>query len=553
MKHAIAVAAAVFAVGPMAAAAPVGAQSYPSFPPAPTGGQAVQPSRVTAAYHMTKDNQTPVRAFSGPTSMLSDPDDPNIIVAATVDARTKVCQLVVSEDAGLTWHFSKELPAPNSYQYCQDNVAGLAVGALAWGRDGALYYAGEAFGDGEGGFRPPGGHTSEFLSKSTDLGETWTRTLVENNRGTPEPAAADYGVGLAVDRSGPADVVYVGYNRHYPVTPTDPALVDGPVVVATSTDGGETFAPGVDLNRFSKVTTVIAGQTYPLVMEGFFGGPILAAHNGTLLAVTGGQIPSDKLPPGETSNFSAGFKYPMPQLVGRSTDQGKTWTITALGPPVFTGSGSQTGIGWVPGGGPRGTWVAAYHATPADAASSGPSQIVVQRSMDDGLTWTEPLAIDQSEAGKTTTNFYPQMGVSPAGDRIDLVWHDDGGLSDFLFNVRYSYSTDGGATWAPPMLISDRPVDWNFGVSYNSDLRTPPGVASANEYAAIGWADTRLADAESQTQDNFGATVQFEPLPPENYSALAYIAAVFAGLVIAGVILLAVLALRRRGSPASPA
>jgi hypothetical protein len=530
-----------------AAPQPVAAQPspYPAFPSARFAPQSVKPQRLTAAFHMTREQQQPVRAFGGPTSMLADADDPRVMVAATADLRSRLCQLVRSTDGGRTWQFSKELPSPKAYPYCIDNVAGLAAAAVAWGRDGKLYYTAQAFGDGEGGFRPTGGHVSHMLATSTDLGDTWTTTLVEDNRGKPEPAAATYGTAVAVDTSGETDVVYVGYNQHFPTASPDSPLQNGPVVVATSTDGGKTFPPAVDLNNFSKVTTTIDGQRYPLLFEGFFGGPLLLAHDGTVLAVSGAQIPNGSLPPGQMSNFGASFAYPMPQLIGRSTDRGKTWTVSQLGPPIFSGSGSQTGMGWTPKGGGNGTYVVVYQATPASSWSSGPAQIVMQRSTDDGLTWSDPVAIDDGDRARKTTAFYPQLSVAPNG-RIDVVWQDDFGQSDFRFNVRYTYSNDGGATWAPNMTVTDRPVDFNYGVSFNSDLRHPPGVASTNEYAVIGWADPRLADDLTQTQDNFGAAVQFEALPPETNTTLSIIAAVFAGLVAAGLVLLMLLAVRRR-------
>ncbi|MFN2608329.1 MAG: sialidase family protein [Acidimicrobiales bacterium] len=532
--------------GLLAAAPWPAAAEQPSFRQATFASQAARVTRLTAAVQMTKDQPAPVRAFGGPTSMLVDPANPRVIVAATADLRTKECHLVRSTNAGRTWHFSKALPAPASYQYCMDNSAGLASSVIAWGRNHTLYYAAQAFGDNEGGFSV--GHVSEFLARSTDLGDHWTSTLVENNRGTPEPAAADYGASLAVDTSGPTDVVYVGYNQHFPAAPKDSPLNNGPVVVAVSTDAGRTFAPAVDLSGFSHLSQDIGGTAYPLIMEGNFGAPLLFAHDGVVLAVSGAQPPFDKHP--GTSNFGADYTYPMPQLVARSTDRGKTWSVSAMGPPVFNGSGSQTGLGWTPKGGPRGTYVAAYQATPAGSASSGPAQIVVQRSTDGGQAWTDPVAVDDDDPGQQWTSFYPQLSVAPNG-RIDAVWQDDRDQSDYHFNVRYSYSNDGGATWSHNVVVTDRPVDFNLGVSFNSDLRQPPGVASASQYAVVGWADTRLGSDLTQTQDDFGAAVQFSPLPATRNTALPVLAAVFAGLVIAGAVLVVVLLLRRRRAGAA--
>jgi hypothetical protein len=84
--------------------------------------------------------------------------------------------------------------------------------------------------------------------------------------------------------------------------------------------------------------------------------------------------------------------------------------------------------------------------------------------------------------------------------------------------------------------VNDRPLNFNLGVSFNSDVRQPPGVASANEYAVFGWADTRLGNDVTQTQDDFSTIAQFKPIPRKS-SILPVLVAVFGGLVAAGVVL----------------
>ncbi|MGI9120069.1 MAG: hypothetical protein ACR2G7_08125 [Acidimicrobiales bacterium] len=539
-------AAGLLAASPGAATAQEAARATPphAFEQATFGPQEVGIDRLTDGVHMTKDDLSPTRSFTGPTSMLADPADPKVIVAATANLRTRVCYLVRSTDAGQSWHILDALPSPPDYPSCTSGIAGVAQATIAWGRDSTLYYALLGYGPGEGARE---GHESIVLAKSTDRGDTWSTTMVVDNRGKSgsEAPSASGVTGLAVDTSGSKDVVYVGFSQSYDDAPDDSPLNNTPVVVAASTNGGATFAEPVNINDFSQETQTIAGTSYPLLMTSFFGRPFLAVHDGVLLAVSDSRTPFDKEPPGDSY-------YAMPLLVARSTDQGRTWSVATLSPPIFTGTGAQTGMGWTPEGGPKGTFVLAYAATPETAQSSGTADIVVQRSTDEGITWSAPVAIDDDDPAGLYASFYPQLGVAPNG-RVDIVWQDNREQTDYRFQVRYTYSTDGGVTWAHNVQASDQPVNFNLGVSFNSDIRQPPGVASANEYAAFGWADTRLGDETTQTQDNFGAVAQFAPVPSGS-AVLPVVAALFAGLAVAGIILLAVRFMRRRRQdPADPA
>jgi hypothetical protein len=513
---------------------------------APFAAQSSSIQRLTAAVQMTKDDPLPTRSFTGPTDMLADPANPRILVAASADLRTRICYLLRSNDAGHTWHIvGPSTPALAGYPYCTtaDN-AGATQASIAWGRNGTLYYALGGYGPGEGAAN---GHSSVLLARSTDLGNTWSTVMVDDERGKTGPtAAADSGVtGLAVDTSGPQDVVYVGFMQSFPLAPKGSALQDGAVVVAVSTDGGATFARSGNINLFSEVTETVKGQTVPLQMMSYFGGPFMVAHNGVVEAVSGAQTTSQY-------NVSGTGSAALPELVARSTDQGRTWKFSTLGPPIYSGTGNQTGMGWTPKGGPNGTFVATYADTPATAGTSGTANIVVQRSTDQGLTWTSPVVIDDDSPAQQWTSFYPQLGVAPNG-RVDVVWEDNRNQANYHFQVRYSYSTDGGLSWAPNVQITDQPINFGLGISFNSDIRQPPGVASANQYAAFGWADTRLGNSTTQTQDDFGVAAQFSALPARRSIVLPVLAAVFCGLAVAGIILLVVLSRRRRRAVVSPA
>jgi hypothetical protein len=532
------------------------AQTTTTYKQATFKAQDAKVKQMLAAVNMTKDEQSPARAFTAPTSIAVDPSDPRIMAAATANQRNKTCYLTVSTDAGATWHLSKEAPGAGPYPYCTNTSAATPEVSLAWGRNGTLYYARQAYGDGEG---PREGRSSIMLARTTDLGVTWKTTMVEDNRSQPDPsntanvAASATGVtGLAVDTSGARDVVYVGYSRSYTNAPAGSALRNAHLLLATSTDAGVTFGKAVDLNEQAQRPSVTLGdKSYPLLMRTGFGAPFITVHNGTLLVVAGPDFssvdPAPIAPPESGAGGSPGswFNFALPQLIARSTDEGKTFNITTLDGPKFDGTGAMTGLGWTAKGGSSGTFLAAYAATPATSPTSGVADIVMQRSTDGGVTWSEPLALDDIQPGDNVNNFYPEMSVAPNG-RVDVVWQDNRGLADNLINVRYTYSTDGGLTWAPSVVVNDRVLNFNYGISFNSDLRYPPGVASTNQYAVIGWADSRFADEVTQTQDAFSSVAQFAPLPTTKNTVAPKLAAAFGGVLVAGVVLLIVLQFRRR-------
>lgn len=468
--------------------------------------------------------------------MLADPSNPRVIVAATAELRTQICYLTRSTDAGRTWHILPATPSLPSYPTCTNVGGGLTQSPIAWGRNGTLYYAlsGYDIADGGGGFLAQ--NISMLLARSTDLGNSWSTTIVDNTRGLTGPdVTKDAPVSsVAVDTSGPKDVVYVGWRQSYPNL-KGPASTGGSMV-ATSVDGGVTFAKPVNLNTFPQPNLNVSGTDYPLVM----GAPILAAgRDGVVVAsATAGSPSGSPSIPGPTP--------PKPLLAARSSDRGKTWTVSTATAPEDVPLGPA--MAWSAKGGPQGTFVVAYQASPNQVA--GESSILFTRSTDGGVNWSPVTTIDDATV-PLDTNYLPAIGVAPNG-RVDVVWYDFREGNGFSPDVFYTYSSDGGTTWAPNVRATDRSINYALGVSGNSDVRQPPGVASANAYAAIGWADTRLADPTTQTQDDFGDIAQFAALPSARSDVTPIVAAVAAGLTIAGVILVLMLLTRRRKASLPP-
>jgi hypothetical protein len=472
--------------------------------------------RVTAAVRMTKEDPAPARAFSGP-FMLADPDNPRVIVAATAELRTRVCYLIRSTDGGASWHFLLGLPSPRSLPLCTSANAGVPEAQLAWGRHHTLYYA--LNGQSAGSLR---NNSDVIVARSTDLGDTWSTTIVTNNEGkTGQDVTNDTVSSVAVDTSGPKDVVYVGWYQAHPNIKSGPGS-DPEAMVARSTDGGASFAAPVDVDPFSKVTLNVNGTIHTLVM--YF--PVLAAGKG-VVEVIGYPIEIDSTPPQQL-------------LAARSTDQGQTWTVSAIGAPAKQVYWPVAA--WSPRGGPEGTFLAAYQAGPDQ--QQGEASILFERSVDGGQSWTPSVRLDDDTV-PLDTQFTPQIGVAPDG-RVDVVWYDFRLEHGFSPDLYYTHSNDNGATWAPNQRLTDRSINLTLGVYVNYQLLQPPGVASADQYAAVGWIDTRLANPLTQTQDIFGDLAQYSAVPASSSRTLPILAAIFGGLVVAGLVLVGVALVRRR-------
>ena len=162
------------------------------------------------------------------------------------------------------------------------------------------------------------------------------------------------------------------------------------------------------------------------------------------------------------------------------------------------------------------------------------------------------------------------LSVAPNG-RLDAAWwdtRDDPGIRSN--DVYYAYSDDDGETWSKNYRVSDQTIDRRFGVwGNNFDQNSPPALASTNEFALLGWDDTRFSRGQDGqvavespigtvgigggVQDIFVSAVQFEAIGGGTSDTAKIVLAGVVGLLVVGLILVVVGQLGRKGSgPAAP-
>jgi hypothetical protein len=243
-------------------------------------------------------------------------------------------------------------------------------------------------------------------------------------------------------------------------------------------------------------------------------------------------------------------------FLSRSTDRGATFEVFPVTPHLAENVNSFGGVEmvWSPEGGDDGTLHMVYEGSRTPAVASE-ADVFYRRSTDRGETWTDPVVINDDDPDQLYYSGVPKISVAPDG-RLDVAWFDtrsDPGVT--ANDVYYASSSDNGDTWSANARVTERSIDRTIGVyATNHDLNAPPGIASTDAFALVGWDDTGNFDEVTGGQDILVAAVQFDPLAPATSNLVKYLLAGVIGLVVVGLLFLAlVLVVRRRSATAHPA
>ena len=96
------------------------------------------------------------------------------------------------------------------------------------------------------------------------------------------------------------------------------------------------------------------------------------------------------------------------------------------------------------------------------------ADVVVHRSTDGGVTWSEPTVLS-SRPGEDRAQWFPTIAVDRETGRVNVVYDDQGvATQGDLMEMTWVYSDDGGRSWSKPSPIT-RP----FHAGYGNDTGQP--------------------------------------------------------------------------------
>jgi hypothetical protein len=120
--------------------------------------------------------------------------------------------------------------------------------------------------------------------------------------------------------------------------------------------------------------------------------------------------------------------------------------------------------------------------------SSG-TNVMFSRSTDGGLTFSSPHRINDDPVNPNKWHWFGTLSVAPNG-RIDVVWYDTRNAPNNIDSqLFYSFSTDGGGTWAPNIPVSDS-FNPQAGFPQNQKIGDYITIVSDNTGGNVAYAAT---------------------------------------------------------------
>jgi hypothetical protein len=117
------------------------------------------------------------------------------------------------------------------------------------------------------------------------------------------------------------------------------------------------------------------------------------------------------------------------------------------------------------------------------------ANVMFSRSTNGGRTWNPPQRLNDDPATQHACHWFGTLSVAPDG-RIDACWNDTRhSANKSLSELYYSWSDDGGRTWAPNRPLSPQ-FNQSLGYPQQDKMGDYIAMVSLNEGACIAYAAT---------------------------------------------------------------
>lgn len=255
---------------------------------------------------------------------------------------------------------------------------------------------------------------------------------------------------------------------------------------------GNQYFRSTDQGRTWEGPTVLATWPETLTGEDLPGAP---AGQGTIITVGGGgKDVYVSWNAGEgiyvARSHDAGATFAEAELAVETEDAGMEATYRSGGMPFIAADDT-------PGSPHYGNVYLCWQDT-----RDGDRDIFLSVSEDGGGSWSEPVKVSDAPAG--TDQFFPAMSVGPDGI-VDIVFYDRRDDPDAkLLNLYYTYSEDGGRTFAPNARVTEIATDPDLSHHQN-------GMIFIGDYididSSLGAAHPTWVDTRHGVADVFVATI----------------------------------------------
>jgi len=122
-------------------------------------------------------------------------------------------------------------------------------------------------------------------------------------------------------------------------------------------------------------------------------------------------------------------------------------------------------------------------------STADPGDVMFARSTDGGVSWSDPVRVNDDPADNGAYQWFGTMSVAPNG-RIDVIWADTrDDPSGYDSELYYAYSEDGGTTWSPNEAFSP-PWDPHVGWPQQNKIGDYYDMVSLNSGAHVACSTT---------------------------------------------------------------